>query len=145
MDKKIVTIVSVCIVAVILSAGIFLQKSEKAGANGSDNLVSKSGLHWHSDIAIVVKGKNIEVPPNIGLEAGHNPVHTHDNEPNIIHMEFPGIVRQDDLMLGEFFRVWKKDIRSFGTNIKMTVNGVENTEFEKYHMKDNDKIVLSYE
>jgi len=145
MEKKIIVIISGGIIALILGAGVFLQKSEKAGANGSDNLVSKSGLHWHADIAIVVKGKNIEVPPNIGLEAGHNPVHTHDNEPNIIHMEFPGIVRQDDLVLGEFFRVWKKDIRSFGTNIKMTVNGVENTEFEKYHMKDKDKIVLSYE
>lgn len=145
MDKKIVTIASVLVVGVIFGAGVFLQGNEKVGANGGIGIVSRSGLHWHANIEIIVKGKNVEVPPNIGLEAGHNPVHTHDNEPNVIHMEFPGIVRQNDLILGEFFRVWKKDIRSFGENVKMTVNGAENIEFEKYHMKDKDKIVLKYE
>ena len=93
----------------------------------------------------MVKGKSVVVPPNIGLAGGHNPIHTHDREPDVIHMEFPGIVRQDDTKLGEFFNVWEKDIRSFGANIKMTVNGVENTEFENYHMKDKDKIVLNFD
>ena len=34
---------------------------------------------------------------------------------------------------------------SFGTNVKMTVNGKENTEYENYAMQDKDKIELRYE
>ena len=36
-------------------------------------------------------------------------------------------------------------MRSFGTNMRMTVNGIENTEYENYQMKDGDTIELRYE
>jgi len=48
-------------------------------------------------------------------------------------------------MLENFFRNWGKDMRSFGANMRMTVNGVENTEFENYMMRDGDKIELRYD
>ncbi|MDO8603953.1 MAG: hypothetical protein Q7K40_00870 [bacterium] len=133
------------VVALLIGFGVYLQSMEKGGASADPEIVSLKGLHWHADLAIVVKGSPVVIPANVGLEGGHNPIHTHDGEPNIIHMEFPGIVRVDDLKLGEFFRIWKKEMRSFGNNMKMTVNGVENTEFENYHMKDKDKIVLSFD
>ena len=34
---------------------------------------------------------------------------------------------------------------SFGANMKMTVNGKENTEYENYIMRDKDKIELRFE
>lgn len=108
------------------------------------NLISKSGIHWHPELTIYVKGEKIEIPPNTGLGAVHNPIHTHDDLP-LIHLEFNGMVRKSDIILGNLFKVWGKDMNSFGKNLKMTVNGEENTEYENYIMHDRDKIELRYE
>ena len=60
-------------------------------------------------------------------------------------MEFQGLARKQDATLGQFFKNWDKDMQSFGTNMKMTVNGEENTEYENYVMGDKDKIELYYD
>jgi|SRR3989339_738192 len=107
-------------------------------------IVSRNGLHWHTDLAIYVKGTKLDIPANIGIGAVHQPIHTHD-EKDVIHLEFQGQVRKTDIALGQFFKNWDKDMRSFGANMEMTVNGKENIEFENYIMKDKDKIELHYE
>ncbi|MBI3337302.1 MAG: hypothetical protein HY005_01595 [Candidatus Staskawiczbacteria bacterium] len=110
------------------------------------DIISRTGLHWHPELAIYVKGEKQEIPENIGIGAVHQPIHTHDDsDQGIIHMEFQGLVRKQDAMIGHFFRNWGKDMRSFGANMKMTVNGEENTEYENYIMLDKDKIELHYE
>lgn len=115
-------------------------------ATPESDIISATGFHWHPELAIYVKGEKQEIPPNIGLGAVHQPIHTHeDSDKGIIHMEFQGVVRKQDTALGQFFKNWGKDIRSFGKNMKMTVNGEENTEYENYAMKDKDKIELYYE
>ncbi len=109
-------------------------------------IVSRSGLHWHPELSIYVKGEKLEIPENIGLNAVHKPIHTHDDiDQGIVHMEFQGLTRKQDTILGQFFKNWGKDMRSFGANMKMTVNGKENKEYENYLMKDKDKIELRYE
>ncbi len=111
------------------------------------DILSRSGFHWHPELTIYVKGEKQPLSPNIGLGTIHKPIHTHDedNMRGIIHMEFSGLVKKDDATLGQFFKNWDKTIRSFGENVKMTVNGVENTEFENYVMHDGDKIELRYD
>ena len=86
----------------------------------------------------------MDIPHNIGLAGVHNPIHTHEDLP-LIHLEFDGLVREDDVKLGNFFKVWGKDLMEFGSQITMTVNGQENTEFGDYHMRDGDRIELRYE
>jgi len=91
-----------------------------------------------------------EIPADIGLPAGmnsaHQPIHTHDDsDQGIIHMEFSGRVLKQNTTLGQFFKNWGKDMRSFGQNMKMMVNGQENTEYENYIMHDKDDIELYYE
>ena len=98
------------------------------------NLVSASGIHWHPQLEIYVRGEKQEIPPN-----------AEDSARGIIHLEFGSSVREDDLRLGRFFSVWGKDMRSLGANIKMSVNGKENTEYEEYIMRDQDKVELRYE
>ena len=71
-------------------------------------------------------------------------MHTHDDLPSI-HLEFPARVTKDDLKLSRFFKIWDKDMGSFGTLTKMTVNGKENAELGDYVMRDGDKIELRYE
>ncbi len=109
------------------------------------DIASRSGLHWHPELAIYVKGVKQEMPSNLGVSGSYMaPVHTHEAD-GVIHLEFSGLVRKSDIRLGRFFKSWGKDISSFGTNVKMTVNGKENIELENYQMQDKDKIELHYE
>jgi|SRR3989344_2038147 len=110
------------------------------------DIVSRSAFHWHPELTIYVKGEKQEIPANIGIGAIHQPIHTHDDSnQGIVHMEFRGLARKQDATLAQFFKNWGKDMRSFGTNMKMTVNGEEGTEYENYVMRDKDKIELRYD
>lgn len=129
--------------------------SQGMQSNGPD-IISQNGVHWHPTLAIYTKGVQQEIPANVGVGlqyAGtptYNPsmrmsaIHTHEDIP-IVHLEFAGLVRKDDIRLGNFFRIWGKDTNSFGSNMRMTVNGKENTEFEDYLMHDGDRIELRFD
>ncbi len=129
----------------VLIVGLFAWS--KFLQNNDPDVISHNGFHWHPELVIYVKGEKQEFPANIGLGAVHKPIHTHveDAKDGIVHLEFQGLVRKQDITLGQFFNSWGKDINSFGTSVKMTVNGQENTELENYHMQDKDKIELRYE
>lgn len=137
--KTILIIVSASIA--LLIGGVWWTNSL---ANSDPSVISRNGLHWHPTLVIYVKGEKQEIPQGIGLGAVHLPMHTHDDLP-IIHLEFSGMVRNEDLMLGHLFTNWGKDMRSFGTNVHMTVNGETNTEYENYMMRDGDTIELHYD
>jgi len=107
-------------------------------------ILSRNGLHWHSELTIFAKGEKQEIPANLGIGAVHNPMHTHDSS-GVIHLEFQGVVRKDNLKIGRFFEVWGKNFMEFGSSIKMTLNGEENTELENYVMQDKDKIELKFD
>ena len=107
-------------------------------------IISRNGLHWHSELTIFIKGQKQEIPANIGIGVVHQPVHTHDAS-GVIHLEVEGLVRQADIKLGHFFKIWDKDFTAFGQLTDMTVNGEKNNELENYQMKDGDKIELRYE
>lgn len=122
-----------------------MQSNTPKDASVTDvSIISKTGLHWHPQLEIYVKGEKQEIPNGIGMVGGHKPLHTHDDAP-IVHMEFQALVAQSDTTLGEFFRVWGKKSEDFGQTVTMTVNGELSTELLDYHMKDGDKIELRYE
>jgi len=115
-------------------------------------VVSRSGLHWHAGLRIVIKGKRWDPPANVGIGVVHNPVHTHDPD-GVVHLEFKGLVTTEDLRLSEFFRAWGERFdrdcileycNGAGGTVRMFVNGEENREFERYMMKDRDKIEITY-
>ncbi len=137
--------IAVAVIVVLTGAALFILPEASGTSSSNDpNVVTLTGLHWHPTLAIYVKGEKQEIPQNIGLDAVHKPLHTHEDLP-IIHLEFSGIVRKEDVMLGQFFKNWGRDIRQFGANMRMTVNGKENTEYENYVMRDGDMIELRYE
>lgn len=118
-----------------------------------NKIISRSGLHWHADLQILIKGEKQDIPSGIGIGAVHLPIHTHDDK-DVIHMEFQGAVRARDLQLGQFFKNWKKSFSSqcifdqcngADGSLKMLVNGKENMDFESYQMKDEDKIEIIYD
>ncbi len=136
-------------VLVVLALGsIFVLPKPSGTVQSNDpDVVAISGMHWHPVLTMYVKGEKLELPPDMGLGAVHMPMHTHvdDSARGIIHLEFSGMVRRNDIMLGRFFEIWGKDMRSFGPNMHMTVNGKESTEYESFVMHDGDKIELRYE
>lgn len=117
------------------------------------DIVSKKGLHWHPELKITINGQNQEIPANIGLGVTEQTIHTHDNS-GILHLEIPGLVKKDDIVLGRFFKIWGKQFNSNcildscnGPNgkVKMFVNSKENNDFDNYLMQDKDKIEIKYE
>lgn len=129
-----------------------------AGGGGSSDqantpqgeVVSQTGVHWHPELEMYVKGERVTIPPNIGLGGGEMKVHTHDDMPKIHYEYAAGPVTKDMAKLGAFFTTWGKTFNSGqlidtkGT-VKMTVNGQDNSEYENYVVKDGDKIVIRAE
>ena len=138
--------IAITAIIVLVSAATFLLPKPSGTVSSDDqDVVARTGLHFHPTLAIYVKGVKQVLPANLGIVGSSmTAVHTHEDLP-IIHLEFSGIVRKKDVMLGEFFKSWGKDMRSFGANVKMTVNGEENAEYENYIMRDGDKIELRYD
>lgn len=117
------------------------------------DVLATNGIHWHPQLEIYIQGEKQEIPANLGLSVGHSPIHTHEDMP-IIHLEFGGIVTKDDVRLGRFFDVWGRTfneecILEFcngpAGEVKMFVNGKENTQFDDYIMRDKDAIQIRYE
>ena len=80
-------------------------------------------------------------------------MHTHEAD-SVIHMEFSGLVREDDIRLGRFFEIWGKKFnrdcifdKCNGPEgrLKMFVNQQPNYQFENHIMRDRDKIEIIFE
>ncbi len=126
-----------------------LQQSNEASIQEGD-AVSRNGIHWHPQLSIYVKGKQQEIPKNLGISGVHQPVHTHDSS-GTLHLEIGGVVTKDNIKLDNFFRIWGKKfspecvIDECGSKVTMLVNGKGNKDFENYLMKDKDNIEIRYE
>src|SRR3989344_3376698 len=149
--KNILIIVGIVVLLLIAGAWGSRSLSEK-----NPRMVSMNGLHWHPQLIIYVKGEKQNIPVNIGIGPQYSSLPTfdssmrmtamHTHEPDgTIHLEFSGRVMKDDIILGNFFRIWGTDMRQFGANMQMTVNGMTSVEYENYQMHDKDVIELHYE
>ena len=140
----------------------------------ADYKIPQGAIHWHPRLKIVISGESYHVPDNIGLgpsaidsnigsDMGAAPIHTHvlaedpeeENENGRrLHMESEApYLKPSTLSLGYFFKVWGK---TFNHNcildkcngpegtVKMFVNDKPNTDFEKYFMRDGDRILIVY-
>lgn len=122
-------------------------------ATADSELISSNGIHWHPKLSISVRGEPVEIPANIGLVGGHNPMHTHETD-GTIHLEFGSVVREDDIRLGRFFELWGKTFNEHqlfsyknteSERVRMYVNGTENTKYGDYILQHEDEIEIRYE
>ncbi len=153
--KQIKKILWVAIGVLVIGGGIFggaWLLTDKSTQPESE-IIARQGIHWHSELSINILGQEQGIPANIGHSGVEKPIHTHE-EDNIIHLEFTGLVRKDDILLGRFFENWGKKFNQDcilaqcnGTmgEVKMFVNEEPNLEFENYAMNDNDKIEIIFE
>ncbi len=157
--KQLKKILWLAIAALIIGGGIFGGGWLLANrpAQPESEIIARQGIHWHTELSITILGQKQGISANIGLgsvgQPTHTPIHTHEAD-NIIHLEFTGLVRKDDILLGRFFEIWGKEFnrdcilaQCNGTEgeVKMFVNGDPNFEFENYIMKDKDKIEIIFE
>lgn len=106
--------------------------------------------HIHPQLQIVVNGRPVTIPANVGISAAClRPIHTHD-ETGEIHVESPVVY---PYTLHDFFLVWGQPFDSTQVlqykadtthTLKMTVNGTPNSDFQNYVMHDGDQIVITY-
>ena len=107
-------------------------------------------MHIHSYLEIEIEGKNIVIPPNIGLLPGkHNAIHTHE-EDKYIHVESP-VTRT--FYLKEFFEVWEKTFneqcifqycKDATHDLKVYVDEKEDNRFGDIVLEDKQHIKIVY-
>ena len=139
----------------VLGAALFLFGGSWFARGSDEAVISRSGIHWHPRIEIIVGGEKQEIPENIGIGPQYDgmptyaasmrmtAMHTHERD-GIIHMEFPGRVTENDTRLQNFFRIWGKDPVAFGSLVSVTINGRENADFMNHTLRDGDNIVMRY-
>ncbi len=147
--------VALWLAAVLIVAGaVAVAFLPRDGSPATDpQIISTQGLHRHAELSISIQGQEQTIPANIGLTGGEQPIHTHD-EDHVIHLEFTGLVRRDDIRLGRFFEIWGRtfnqtcifdNCNGSEGQLSMFVNGEPNLEFENYIMQDRDAIRLVFE
>jgi hypothetical protein len=147
--------IGIGVLALLLVAGFYLFGTRAEGGEDAEGLESTADIpsgpiHWHPELTIIIDGQKITIPPGIGLTGGHKPIHTHESD-GTLHVEnnYP---TKKNMRLGYFFEIWDKEFSNeciftsctdAGT-LRMTVDGVENLEFDDYILQDGDKIVIEY-
>ncbi len=113
---------------------------------------SAGGGHIHPQLAVYVRGNQISLPANIGIDpskpltemAG---LHTHDSS-GVIHVE-----NAANPTLGQFFQVWGVPLSStqLGPNhaktgdvVRMWVDGKASQAFGALPLEDGQQIVVSF-
>lgn len=109
-------------------------------------------FHLHSVLRVFADGRQVEVPPNIGIDQArqvHSGLHTHEPDGKM-HVESPAAY---DFTLGQFFTVWGVEftptrlgglIASGNKALQVFVNGERETDPVDYVLKPRDKIVVAY-
>ena len=148
--EKIVNGWTLSITVVVLLIGIMIWNRS---ADIGPGMISRTGIHWHPHLSIKIRGQQVIIPLGVGLQPVENAIHIHDLD-NIIHLEFSGVVRESNLRLENFFKVWGKSLTSeclvdtciaSGEKIRMLVNGIPNDTLGNYIMRDKDEIELILE
>jgi len=120
---------------------------------------SELARHDHAWLRIYINGEEKEMPSPIGINTGvcnqqganMHVVHVHDNQPNYLHIESNEPI---DVPLGVFFDIWDVHFDETGVfdyrvnethGIRMTVDGVESTEFDDLLLLDGQSIAIFYE
>ncbi len=150
------------IIALVVIGGIWfflsLPKPEQKNYDVGGLSFPLGNIHWHATPTIAICGENVSLPkPAPGQHLGSGLLHMHDDM--LFHIEgsvsSPSQITLGAMMsnIGKSFSqttlLGKKNGDPCPTgkegNVQLIVNGVENSEFENYIIKDGDKIEMHFE
>ena len=130
------------------AGGQLLGNMQKAGLEALSS--EGTAMHIHQHLDIVIKGKTIPVPADIGVASGFiSAIHTHDGS-GILHIESPV---KKDFTLNQFFKEWNMDfddthIGSYAADqnnkLIVAVNGSPINNVQNYVVKPHDEIEIWY-
>jgi hypothetical protein len=145
-------VLSGVIIVGVLGGGAWFVQSQTNVA--PEDILSRTGIHWHPTLSIFIHGEEQRISENIGIGGlVHQPIHTHDRT-GVLHLESMGLVRRQDTTLARFFEIWGRKFTAEcifdfcngeGGTLRMTVNGEAYIAFDQYEMKDQDVIEIRYE
>jgi len=134
----------------------YKQLSQRIEALGLPGF-NETTFHIHAHLEIFDDGKQVTIPPDIGIDAAAqviSPLHTHpeaaDNPPGTIHMEAD---QEYEFTLGQFMNVWgvefsNSQIGSLKTKgdqqLQVYVNGQAVKDPVNLVMHEHDIIVIGY-
>jgi hypothetical protein len=121
------------------------------GSHGSALLGVKMVLHIHPHLNVMVDGKPMVIPQNVGIDQslwkdhsldkygmeGMTPLHTHDND-GTIHVESNA---NREYTLGQFLDIWG-GLNLNGKIVKATVDGKPVSDYRNILLKDGEQISL---
>jgi hypothetical protein len=127
-------------------------RREAAGVPTMAEAQTVGAAHFHPQIKVYANGKQVKVPPNIGIDPLNPPadmagLHTHDDS-GTIHNEAGTSSR-----LGQFFAVWgvplsSKQLGPYGATkrkkVQLWVDTKPSRAFGELQLKDGQHIVVAY-
>jgi hypothetical protein len=127
-------------------------RREAAGVPTMAQAQTVGAAHFHPQIKVYADGKQVTVPPNIGIDPLNPPadmagLHTHDDS-GTIHNEAGTSSR-----LGQFFAVWGVPLSSKqlgpyratrSRKVRMWVDGKSSRDFGELQLKDGQQIVVAF-
>jgi hypothetical protein len=121
---------------------------ERRLAAGVPTMAEGGGEHFHSILEVYVRGEQIAVPANIGIDPSQPPqlmagLHTHDTTGTIHNEAGTGAT------LGDFFAVWgvdfsADDLGPYSGKVSMRVDGEPSGAFGDLPLADGQEIVVAY-
>jgi hypothetical protein len=128
------------------------ERREAAGVPTMAEAQTVGAAHFHPQIKVSVNGKEVKIPPNIGISPENPPsemagLHTHDSS-GTIHNEAGTSAK-----LRQFFAVWGVALSTNrlgpylatkSKNVGMWVDGKPSRDFGELQLKDGQEIVLAY-
>jgi hypothetical protein len=128
------------------------ERREAAGVPTMSEAQTVGTAHFHPKVKLHVNGKEMKVPPNIGISPENPPtemagLHTHDDS-GTIHNEAGTSAK-----LRQFFAVWGVPFSSNqlgpyratkSKKVRMWVDGKPSRDFGELQLKDGQEIVVAY-
>ncbi len=103
---------------------------------------------WKAGLAITIFNSLQPIPPGIGVE--------NETYAKLFTLSSDGLILksvEESVSLGEFFEIWGENFNSTcifdycnneNNSMEMFVNGIRNSDFELYSIKNNDFIQIDY-
>lgn len=128
------------------------ERREGAGVPTMAEAQTVGAAHFHPKVKVYANGKEVKVPPNIGISPDNPPsemagLHTHDGR-GTIHNEAGTSAK-----LRQFFAVWGVALSSNhlgpyratkSKKVRMWVDGKPSSAFGALQLKDRQEIVVAY-